>query len=54
MRQELSDIHRFVSIPCGEICLSIELWRVLGGRRSLKRWARVFREAADRLDKLAC
>lgn len=53
MKQELSDIHRFVSIPCGEMVLSIALFRVLGGKTALKRWARVFREAADRLDKLA-
>ena len=47
----LERIHREVGAVAGDICLSITLCRVVGGKAAISRWIFVLRHAADELEK---
>jgi hypothetical protein len=52
MQNELEFLHKIIGAVCGEICMSLTLHRILGGKIALRRWASELRRAADMIEKL--
>jgi hypothetical protein len=52
MQSQLEALHKIIGAVCGEICMSLTLHRVSGGRATLTRWASELRRAAELIEKL--
>jgi hypothetical protein len=51
MFEFLSHIHKRISRVAGDICWSLTLRKVTGGRRALANWATTLREIADDIEQ---
>ena len=50
MEKLLEGVHKIIGGVAGEVCMSIVMKRVSGGRKTLIRWVAELRRAADLLD----
>lgn len=50
MEKLLEGVHKIIGGVAGEVCMSIVMKRVSGGRKTLIRWVTELRRAADLLD----
>lgn len=52
MHKNLEQLHKLLGSVCGEICISLVIFRVTGGKRTLERWLRLVREAESVLSAM--
>lgn len=53
MRKDLEDLHKLLGEVCGEICLALTLYKVTGGKATIRKWLGLTKKAVDILEKLA-
>lgn len=53
MRNELEQLHKILGQICGEICISLTIYRVSGGKATIRKWLELTRQAEAVLEKLA-
>lgn len=49
--QMLEKLHKDIGQVAGEICMSLTLYRIVGGKTAVSRWIYVLRKAADELEE---
>lgn len=52
MRKELEDLHKILGTVCGEICMALTLYRVTGGKTTIRKWLTLVRKAEEILAQM--